>query len=40
MKCPYCGHENAGNHCEKCKAEIPAKTVSKPNKKAEKKTEE
>lgn len=39
MKCPYCGHENAGNHCEKCKAEIPAKTVSKP-KKAEKKTEE
>lgn len=39
MKCPYCGHENAGNHCEKCKAEIPAKPVNKP-KKAENKTEE
>lgn len=18
MKCPYCGHENSTNHCEKC----------------------
>ena len=27
MKCPYCGHENETNHCEKCFAVFP---VEKP----------